>query len=469
MAVNSAQIDALEYRIAEAAQSDFRLFRAYIRRDFIDCAFQRDMMQHMAQWYELWAAGQKPNLVINTPPQHGKSTMVIDFCAWILGKHPETRIIYASFSERLAIRANLAIQRIMSSRNYGIVFPATQIVKKGDATAQRTSTYFETTTGGYFRNTTVRGSITGESLDIGIIDDPIKGREAANSQTVRDSTWEWFTDDFFTRFSKTAGMLSIATRWHPDDPIGRLIASDSSVKCLKYPAINDKGEPLAPELKPLDFLLQRKKVLSTDSWEALYQQNPTIPGGNLIKSKYFQYYEVVPKLEHLRIFVDAAAKTKTMNDYTVFGLYAKSSDGALYVIDIMRGKWEYGPMKQNAIAMWDKAQQVGAQFGAPCLDMCIEDKSAGIQLIQELKAQYLCPITALQRNTDKFTRLQAVLGYIESGFVHLPKRAPWLKDFISECEAFTGLGDTHDDQVDTFIDALQFMCANNLDYWENFV
>ena len=69
---------------------------------------------------------------------------------------------------------------------------------------------------GSFRNTTVEGSITGESLDLGIIDDPIKGRKDANSLIKRNTAWDWFTDDFFTRFSEKAGMLLILTRWHID-------------------------------------------------------------------------------------------------------------------------------------------------------------------------------------------------------------------------------------------------------------
>ena len=94
---------------------------------------------------------------------------------------------------------------------------------------------------GSFRNTTVKGSITGESLDIGIIDDPIKGRAQANSVTERDTIWEWFTDDFFSRFADSAGMISIATRWHLDDPIGRLIDKyKNNVNIVIYPAIAEK-------------------------------------------------------------------------------------------------------------------------------------------------------------------------------------------------------------------------------------
>ena len=69
----------------------------------------------------------------------------------------------------------------------------------------------------------MNGAINGFGLDLGIIDDPIKSRQEANSKRVRYLTWDWFVDDFFNRFSNGAGMLIVATRWHIDDPIGRIL------------------------------------------------------------------------------------------------------------------------------------------------------------------------------------------------------------------------------------------------------
>jgi len=95
---------------------------------------------------------------------------------------------------------------------------------------------------GFFRNTTVGGSITGEALDIGVIDDPIKGRAEASSLLVRDKTWGWLTDDFLPRFADNAAMLLIMTRWHLDDPAGRLMEHYPGVRVLRYPAIAEENE-----------------------------------------------------------------------------------------------------------------------------------------------------------------------------------------------------------------------------------
>ncbi len=105
---------------------------------------------------------------------------------------------------------------------------------------------------GSFRNTTVNGQITGFLLDLGVIDDAMKGRAEATSLANRDKTWNWLTDDFFSRFSDHAGMVMIGTRWHVDDPIGRwLVRFGGNTKMLRYPAIAEVDEPYRKKGVPL--------------------------------------------------------------------------------------------------------------------------------------------------------------------------------------------------------------------------
>ena len=137
--------------------------------------------------------------------------------------------------------------------------------ESGSRWVRNTNTLEYANHGGSFYNTTLEGQITGKGLDLGVVDDPIKGRAEANSKTVRDKVWHWFTDDFLTRFSDSAGLLMIMTRWHLDDPVGRFIERFPDAEILRYPAIAEedeknrrKGEPLFPEHKSLLFLLERK-------------------------------------------------------------------------------------------------------------------------------------------------------------------------------------------------------------------
>lgn len=458
---------AKELRIRQARESFFS-YRKLINPKSKWGWWQEEVANELQLFFDDLIAGKRPKLVIQAPPQHGKSVQIIDFISWLAGKNPSLRTIYTSFSERLGVRANLKLQRLYDSEIYNEIFPNTLINKSNSVTISgqflRNREILEYCNNeGYFRNTTVGGSITGESLDLGVIDDPIKGRKEANSLTVRDGVWDWFTDDFLTRFSEDAGLLCILTRWHIDDPIGRLIKNNPDVKVLSYPAIatqNEKhrkeGEALFPEHKSIDFLLERKAVMDTTSWLSLYQQSPIVVGGELIKGEWFKRYTTLPKLEYKKIFADTAQKKGKHNDYTVFECWGYA-DGNIYLIDLVRKKMEAPELRRTANDFWNKHAQ---DNNGRLREMCIEDKASGTGLIQDIKAHDKIPIKAIQRNIDKLTRVQDVLTYIENGYVYIPENASFVSDFIAECEAFTADdAHDHDDQIDPLCDAIDNMIA----------
>jgi predicted phage terminase large subunit-like protein len=200
---------------------------------------------------------------------------------------------------------------------------------------------------GLFRNTTIEGQITGQGLDIGIVDDPIKGRAEANNKAVREKTWGWFTDDFFTRFSDSAGLLMIMTRWHLDDPVGRFIERFPEAKILRYPAIAEedetnrrKGEALFPQHKSLSFLMERKAMMTQAGWESEYQQNPLTVGGGMFPIEKFK---LVPTLNPGEIkrsvrYWDKAG-TADGGAFTVGVRMHWLHDGRFVVDDVRRGQW----------------------------------------------------------------------------------------------------------------------------------
>lgn len=457
---------------AELARRSFWHFRKYLHRKkpMKWGWWQREVAGVLEQFRADLEAGLRPKYVIEAPPQHGKSVQVVEFLAWLAGHNPDLRTIYASFSERLGVRANLMLQRIFDSEDYKRLFPDTKINTSNVVTisnqAMRNREIIQYVgRDGYFRNTTVRGSITGESMDLGVIDDPIKGRAEAGSLTVRDATWDWFSDDFSTRFSENAGMLAILTRWHVDDPIGRLITNDAGVKVFKYPAIatqdeahRKEGEALFPEHKSLGFLLERKATMSATSWLSLYQQSPIVEGGEIIRGYWFGRYTVVPPLKTRIVYVDTAQKTGQRNDYSVFECWGLGQDGRLYLLDLIRDKWEAPELRRNARDFWNKHKAVPGL--PPLRRMKVEDKASGTGLIQDLKKQDKIPVEGIPRTTDKLTRVMDVVGYIESGYVLIPENAPWVQDFITECEAFAADDShAHDDQIDPMCDAITDLLA----------
>jgi hypothetical protein len=193
-----------------------------VRPNMIPCWWQRVVAAHLTRFWHQQQEGKRPKLVLGAPPQHGKSDMMKDFCAWVAGKNPASKTIFASYADELGISANLHPQRMMALPMYQKIFPKTRLAGEGsDPTGRerRTTTFLEFVgKGGSFRNTTVDGKINGFGLDLGVIDDPIKGRAEAQSKPIRDKTWAWLTDDFFNRFADHAGMVMIMTRWHVDDP-----------------------------------------------------------------------------------------------------------------------------------------------------------------------------------------------------------------------------------------------------------
>ena len=468
-----AILDALA--VAEARES-FWAYRRYMNPKMKCGWWQREVSRELQRFYDDMVAGLRPKLVLEAPPQHGKSRMVVEFISWVAGRNPDLRVIYASFSEWLGVRANKNLQRIYASNRFQRIFPDTQTSltaapSNETSLAVRTQAVIEYVgRDGSFRNTTVRGAINGEALDLGVIDDPIKGREEANSTTIRDKTWDWLTDDFLSRFSEDAGLLAILTRWHIDDPIGRLKAEiGDKLRVVSYRAIavvdeahRKEGEALFPEHKSLQFLLDRKAVMANVSWEALYQQNPQIVGGELIKGVWFGYYTQLPRIKRRAIYADTAQKTAERNDYSVFQCWGKGEDGKIYLLDQIRGKWEAPELKRRAIAFWQKHKAIEPHKMGSLRSFNVEDKASGTGLIQELRFPGLLPVSPIERTKDKYTRVLDVLGYIEAGLVMLPAEAPFTSDFVAECEAFTADDShLHDDQVDPMIDAIQDMLADN--------
>lgn len=473
-AYSRAEIEAALEKMVREARANFWAFRQLINPRIITGWYQEVAANHLQQWYADLMDGKRPKLVIQAPPQHGKSDMIVDFIAWLAGRGADLQVIYASYSENLGIRANLKLQRIYDSRIYSRIFPEIQINKSNVVTvsrgAQRNRFQIQYVgKRGRFYNTTVNGSITGESLDVGVIDDPIKSRTEANSPTVRNKTWDWFTNDFFTRFSDTAGMLAILTRWHVDDPIGRMITEGMDVKVLTFAAIAEqdekyrkKGEALFPQFKSLDFLLERKKLLHSSHWVSLYQQRPSKEGSTLVNGAWFKRYEKLPPLSYRFITADTAQKAKKENDRSALACWGVGKDGILYLIDLIAGRWEAPELETRARDFWNKHLS-GYDRGlhGSLRAMYVEDKVSGTGLIQYLKnggvsgSLVRIPVIGVGRGADKYTRLSDVLVYIQNGFIMIPISAGFSGELVGEFEEFRAdMSHDHDDLIDVTVDAI---------------
>jgi predicted phage terminase large subunit-like protein len=362
-----------------AAVNNFWHYRCVMnpRLTLRDMWFPRMLACKLRTFYEDFRAGKRPVMLLCTPPQHGKSLSVIDFIAWAVGRDPELRVIYSSFSDRLGIRANLRMQRALDSPTYRRLFPETRLNDKHIVTiAERSLRNHDVLEfvghEGYFRNTTVLGSITGEALDLAVIDDPIKGRAEAQSELQREKTWNWMTDDVLSRFSENAGLIMIMTRWHVDDPAGRMIDHfGKRVTVVRFPAIaerdeqyRDVGEPLFPQLKSLEFLLERKKLYTQASWEALYQQNPFIVGGGIFPIDKLQTWPIIDRTKILKSvrYWDKAGTESDDAAFTAGVLMHALKDNRFVIEHVVRGQWS-ALDREEKIKFWAERDRANARPG----------------------------------------------------------------------------------------------------------
>jgi len=243
---------------------------------------------------ELVRAASTPDarLIISMPPQEGKSQRASRrFPLWVLIGHPDTRVVIASYEHNVARRWGRAIRDdiIVHGRDFGL-----QI--RPDLAAQNEWQLLGYE-GGVFA-TGIGGALTGRPADVMIIDDPLKGREEADSEVYRERCWDWWLETASTRLAPGAPVIMILTRWHHDDLAGRMLAAEDGHlwRVLNIPAQAEhrpeKGEtdPLGRE--PGEFMISARgrtqrqwEAIKTRSlgrtWTALYQGRPSPDAGGL--------------------------------------------------------------------------------------------------------------------------------------------------------------------------------------------
>lgn len=441
-------------RLRRRASTNFNAFRRYIRPDMLTNWWTDDIAEHMQQFYDAFARGERPWLAIEAPPQHGKSWAATDFIAYIAGRNPDWKSIFGSYSDDLGVRTNLDLQRIMQSERYRFLFPNTRIDEHGWVCNSSLIEYAGHV--GSFRNTTVNGSINGMELHFGLIDDPVKGRIEANSKTTRDRTWNWFTDDFLSRFSGVSAMLIIMTRWHIDDMLGRLeIKQKEQLKVVSYPAVveplaegqidtrteadkanRQMGDVLFPDLKDQDFLEKRKTVLSNSSWLSLYQQHPILVGGGQLPIEKIRYMATWsphdPDIIASTRFFDKAGSEKG-SSWTAGVLLHKMRDGRFVVSHVCRGQW-LARDREKMIKLWTETDsKVFANY-----EIGIEQEpgSGGKESAENTVAMLAGYRVFIDKVTgDKITRAQPFAAQVQGGNLFLVA-GEWVQEFLDEAEVW---------------------------------
>ena len=419
--------------------------------------------------------GKSPRLMITMPPRHGKSELASRrFPAYALGRYPDMGIICASYSADLATRMNRDVQRVIDDPAYRAIFPGTTIA--GRAQAQqgswlRNADYFEVVgRKGSFRSAGVGGGLTGFGSSIAIIDDALRNRQDADSPTVRQTVWDWYTSTLYTRLAPGGGIIVINTRWHEDDLSGRLLEAQAKGegdewRVINFPAIAEtdeehrrKGEALHPERYPLEALERIKAAIGTRDWEALYQQHPVPDGGAIFKDEWLQRTwlpkDLPAKFDSVIMSWDLAFKSTDASDFVVGQLVGKHG-ADFYILDQLRGRWSF---TETMAQVKELAERARARFPRIAPRVLIEDKANGPAVIDALKHE-VSGIIPVEPDGSKEARAHAVTALFEAGNVLLPDRsiAPWVDEYRLELTRFPS--GAHDDQVDATTQALRHLSA----------
>ena len=412
----------------------------------------------MAYALEKVEKGEMPRLIVTMPPRHGKSQLVSKtFLAWQLGRNPYESVAFATYNEDFAGDFGREVRNMVQSAPYRSIFPELEL-RKGSASASR----LVTKEGGTAVFVGRGGSLTGRGFHKGVIDDPFKDADEAESPLIRDKAWEWFTRVFMTRqMSVGSSVIITLTRWHEDDIVGRLTDPQnphyneeeaSQWKIINFPffALDDDplkrapGEVLWPERFSKEFG-EAQRRLNPRAFEALYQQRPSPEEGTFFKKSWFNYYDKAPKKAEMRIFAasDHAIATGERNDKTCFLIAGVDTNGDIFLLDCVWGRFDAQQQVDKMIALmqkwepqywWAEKQHMGQALG-PFLRK--KKMELGVNTV----------IDEVHASKDKETRARSLQGLMADRRVFLPRRGWWR--LAAEDEILKFPHGTYDDFVDT--------------------
>jgi predicted phage terminase large subunit-like protein len=481
------------------AREDLLAFAWYTFRVYRAAAVHRVLAAHLAAVERYVRTGGSEGigrLMVFMPPRHGKSELVsVRFPAWFLGRNPNWRVILACCTASLAVSFSRQVRDTIRDVPYQAVFGATSGLPEEErvllSTESRSAEAWDVQahTGGMV-TAGVGGSIVGRGMHLGIIDDPFKNREEAESARVRERVDNWYRSTFYTRLEQAGAVVLMHQRWHSDDLAGRLLRrmveeeGTDRWTVLNLPAIaepwadgvtgedvlaaarngwwkcadalgREPGAVLWPGKYDLEALRSIEANLGAYEWEALYQQRPQRLEGALIKAHQILQIrrDQVPEgLREVRYW-DLAVSKRKRADYISGARVGRGARGNLYIEHLarLRGPWADARPRMMEVMLAD----------GPGVVQGIETSGQQAGYFQELQRDARLQGLSIvgvnpQEVGSKEIRANIWASRIQDGIVHLVVGNGWdVEAFVSECLVFP-LGE-HDDLVDGVSGAVQML------------
>lgn len=430
-------------------RKDYASYVAYVNPDFYMTTFHRYLCNEIQQFLESPTDKAMDILLLSVPPRHGKSYTVTETLpSWYLGNHPDGNVIIASYEGTFA--------ESFSRRNRDkFVQYAPDIFRIEPNKNVQGVALWETEKGGRCRAAGLKGGITGFGAELFIIDDPIKNKESADSETILAKIHDEMGPSVQSRIHPGGKLVVIQTRWVENDVIGYIeqnwsefIYKTINLPCECEDPDNDplgrkKGESLmGPHLGDVGLpkricndneWLKSKKILvlageGQRTWDALYQGHPSAENGNLFKEQWWKFYDrrdiTFDRFEYSQLSIDATFKqteTSDMVAMTLWGMYKNN----VYLYKLVNKRMGF-------VATVARIKEFLKEF--PTIDeLLIEDRANGSAIIDSLRyMEGIPPIVPVNPLGGKYSRAQAVSPFVSTGSVYIA--TDWTSDEIKEVE-----------------------------------
>lgn len=394
-------------------------------------------------------------LMINCPPQYGKSTTVSQyFPAYVIGKMTWVKLMLVSYGDGLARRNSRAVRKIIQSQAYQEIFPGVRLDR-----SKKAANEFEIEgTGGEMFSTGILGGATGHPSNLLIVDDPIKNRAEAESPTIRERTRDAFYSDIYTRLGLPGAIVFMNTRWNYEDLSGTVLNDPNEQYVhVNLPAIAEEndimgrqpGQALWPEKHNEEKLAQIRASMGDYAFASLFQQSPLQTKGRLFDTGKIRIVKEAPEIVRTVRFYDLAVTTKSRSSWTVGFKLGITKDEMLVILHVWRAQLEAPDVHEKIVQ--------NAMIDGKDVRIRLEAEKGGIVELQYmLRDPRLRAFTmdAKPPHGDKYARAGAPAARVNGERVLMVEGA-WNRELLDELSMFPA--STNTDQVDGFSGAYQML------------